>query len=79
MLEVHVQANKPMVAEALKKLFNVETENIRIVLAKGKRRRAGRHSVYGKNRKKAIITLKSGYSADLSGWSSSSADGAQAA
>lgn len=69
-LEVHPKANKPIVIEALKKLFNVETENIRIVLAKGKRRRAGRHTVYGKSRKKAIITLKSGYSADLAGWSS---------
>jgi large subunit ribosomal protein L23 len=67
-LEVHPQANKPMVAEALKKLFNVEVDTIGIVLAKGKRRRSGRHEVYGRLRKKAIVTLKKGYSADLTGW-----------
>lgn len=68
-LEVHPQANKPIIAEALRKLFNVETETICIVVRKGKRRRSGRHKVLGKNRKKAIITLKSGYSAELAGWS----------
>lgn len=76
-LEVHRSANKPMVAEALKKLFNVETETIRVVLVKGKRRRSGRHMTFSKDRKKAVITLKNGYSADLSGWSSAPAEGAR--
>src|SRR4051794_11378783 len=75
-LEVHRHANKPMVAEALKKLFNVETENIRIVIVKGKRRRSGKQTTYGRDRKKAVITLKSGYSTDLSGWSSVPAEAA---
>lgn len=69
-LEVHPQANKPMIAEALKKLFDVEVEKIRIILSKGKRRRVGRREVEGKLIKKAIITLKKGYSIDLMGMSS---------
>lgn len=70
-LEVHPQANKPLIAEALKKLFNVEAAKIGIVISKGKRRRVGRHYTEGKTRKKAIITLKEGYSVDLMGLSNS--------
>jgi len=66
-LEVHPEANKPQVAEALKKLFNVEAEKIGIVVVKGKKRRAGRFFTMGKKRKKAIITLKEGQSIDLMG------------
>ena len=64
-LEVHVQANKPLIKEALKKLFNVEAEKICIVVVKGKARRAGRYTVQDKKRKKAIVTLKKGQSVDL--------------
>lgn len=64
-LEVHPQANKPMIKEALKKLFNVEVEKIGIVISKGKLRRVGRHETVGKKRKKAIITLKEGHSVNL--------------
>lgn len=64
-LEVHPQANKPLVKEALKKLFNVEVEKVRIIVSKGKIRRAGRHEFRGKKTKKAIVTLKPGYSADM--------------
>ena len=77
-LEVHPQANKPMIAQALKKLFNVEIEDIRVVLLKGKRRRVGRHTVFGKKRKKAMIALKSGYSADLTGWTSAAEEAQRA-
>ncbi|MBA3954541.1 50S ribosomal protein L23 [Candidatus Dependentiae bacterium] len=73
-LEVHMHANKALIAEALKKLFNVEADKIRIVLSKGKNRRAGRHKITGKDRKKAIITLKEGYSVDLMGLSQSAAE-----
>lgn len=66
-LEVHPLANKPLIAEALKKLFNVEVEKIGIVVNKGKKRRAGRFYTIGKKRKKAIITLKEGQSVDLMG------------
>lgn len=63
-LEVHIFANKPMVAEALKKLFNVEAKDIRIVISKGKTKKVGRFTTKGKDIKKAIITLKEGQSLD---------------
>lgn len=78
-LEVHPAANKPLIAEALKKLFNVEAEKIGIVVIKGKKRRVGRHSTQGKKRKKAIITLKEGYSVDLMGLSNSAAEAREVA
>jgi large subunit ribosomal protein L23 len=64
-LFVHPDANKPLIKEALKKLFNVEVEDVRIVICKGKRRRAGRKIVEGSDRKKAIVTPKAGYSINL--------------
>lgn len=66
-LEVHPHANKPIVAEALKKLFNVETEHIQMIVVKAKLRRAGRNYVPGRKRKKAVVTLKEGYNIDLGG------------
>lgn len=59
-LEVHPKANKPLIAEALKKLFNVEAEKIRIVVNKGRKRRVGRFETVGVMRKKAIVTLREG-------------------
>lgn len=64
-LEVHPEANKKLIGEALKKLFNVKVEKIGIVVRQGKKRRVGKHVTFGKSRKKAIITLKEGYSVDL--------------
>ncbi|HEX2977788.1 MAG TPA: 50S ribosomal protein L23 [Candidatus Babeliales bacterium] len=61
-LRIHPQANKPMVKEALKKLFNVETETVRIVVRKGKNRTVKRKITQGKLSKRAIVTLKPGYS-----------------
>lgn len=61
-LEVHPHANKPLVKQALKKLFNVETESIRIVVRKGKIRTFKRVQTQGKLTKRAIVTLKPGYS-----------------
>ena len=50
------------IADALKKLFNVEVEKVRTSIRKGKTRRVGRRVAYGKTVKKAIVTLKEGYS-----------------
>ena len=66
MLEVHPKANKPQIAQALKKLFNVDAKKVRVSIVKGKARRAGRRTVVGKKRKKALITLKEGQSMDFS-------------
>ena len=64
-LEIHPKANKPMVAYALKKLFNVEAEKIAIIMSKGKNKRIGRYKFRSNHSKKAIVTLKSGYSFDM--------------
>ena len=66
-LEVHPQANKPLIKEALKKLFNVDAQKIRTVTTQGKVRRAGRYEFQGNKRKKAIITLKKGQASQLAG------------
>ncbi len=64
-LQVHMSANKLLVKQALKKLFNVEVEDVRILIRKGKRRKVGRRDIVGSDSKKAIITLAEGYSLDL--------------
>lgn len=74
-LDVHIEANKPLIAEALRKLFNVEAEEIRVIVRKGKNRRVGRNTVTGRMRKKAIVTLKKGYSVDLAGLSQNGPEG----
>lgn len=64
-LNVHAAANKPLVKEALEKLFNVKVKQVRIAIRKGKRRSVKRTEVWGKDQKRAIITLAEGYSLDL--------------
>lgn len=67
-VKVHMHANKPLICEALEKLFNVKVEKVRIIIRKGKNRVvAGRRKVTGQDEKKAIVTLKSGYSIDAFG------------
>lgn len=64
-LKVHPQANKPMIKQAMKTLFNVEVKDINVMIRKGKARRAGRtRIVHGSLVKKAVITLAEGYSVD---------------
>lgn len=64
-LEVHCQANKALIADALKKLFNVDVVGIRVSVVKPRTRRVGRHTVSGKTRKKAIVILKDGHTLDF--------------
>lgn len=78
-IEVHPFANKIMISDALKKLFNVEVEKIRIVVSKGKNRKVGRHKTRNIDRKKAIISLAKGYSVDLMGLSNSAVEGQEKA
>ena len=61
-IEVHVAANKPLIKEALEKLFSVKVATIRIIVRKGKTRFVKRREVVGATRKRAIVTLKEGYS-----------------
>lgn len=68
-LEVDVRAVKPMIKEALIKLFNVQAEKINVVTRKGKNRRAPgtRRQIQSSPRKFAIVTLKKGQNLDLFG------------
>lgn len=64
-LRVHPHANKPMVKEALEKLFSVKVEKISIVVRKGKNRKVKGRATTGKLTKRAIVTLAEGYSLDF--------------
>lgn len=66
-LEVHPSANKPLIKEALKKIFNLDVETIRTVTWQGKVRRVRGKIVQDKKRKKAIIELKSGLNPEDAG------------
>lgn len=69
-VEVHMEANKTLVSEALEKLFNVKVEKVRIIVRKGKQRSDNkRRVIQGQKMKKAIVTLKEGYSIDALGQS----------
>jgi large subunit ribosomal protein L23 len=64
-LFVHPHANKVLVAQALRKLFGVEVESVRISIRKGKARKSGRRVTYGSSQKKAIVTLAEGHRLNL--------------
>ncbi len=77
-LRVHPKANKPLIAQALKKLFNVEVKSIRIIVRKGKTRIFKRIVSKGKTSKRAIITLKPGYSLNIAEATATGGAGAKA-
>lgn len=66
-IRVHVQANKPMICEAIEKLFNVKIEKVRVIIRKPKKRSINRYPIKVRTTKKAIITLKEGYSIEAFG------------
>lgn len=68
-LNVHPQANKPQIAEAIEKLFDVKVKDVRVIVRKGKIKniRVARKTTQDALRKKAIVTLAAGYSLDLLG------------
>lgn len=58
--EVHMKANKPAIIRALKTIFKLDVEDIRVTIVKGKKRIHGRHVCFNSDRKKAIVTPKKG-------------------
>ncbi len=54
-LQVHPNANKPMVKDAVEKAFNVKVKDINILIKKGKIRTFKRVSYSGKDAKRAIV------------------------
>lgn len=67
-LEVHMHANKPLVREAVEKLFGVHVEKVAILVRKGKNRMTkARIVTKDKTCKRAIVTLKAGYNINVFG------------
>src|SRR3972149_1415207 len=66
-LQVHPQANKMQIKEALQRLFNVKVEKVNTLNRIGKARRRRRVIVQGSTTKRVIVSLKEGYSIDLFG------------
>ena len=60
LFEVARDANKIEIREAVRKLFNVQVEDVRTVLVRGKKKRIGRFAGMRPHWKKAIVTLKAG-------------------
>jgi large subunit ribosomal protein L23 len=58
--EVHRDATKIQVKNAVEKLFNVHVESVRTSIARGKNKRVGRSVGQRPNWKKAVVTLKEG-------------------
>ena len=58
--EVHRQATKIQVKQAVEKLFNVHVTSIHTAVIRGKNKRVGRNIGRRPNWKKAIVTLKEG-------------------
>jgi large subunit ribosomal protein L23 len=65
LFEVARDANKIEIRDAVKKLFNVEVEDVRTVLVRGKLKRIGKFAGMRPHWKKAIVTLKAGQTIQL--------------
>jgi large subunit ribosomal protein L23 len=63
--EVHPDANKLQIKEAVERAFNVEVAAVNTCWVKGKFRRVGRNRGRTSPWKKAVVTLKPGYRIDL--------------
>ncbi|AFK06396.1 MULTISPECIES: 50S ribosomal protein L23 [Mesotoga] len=59
--EVHRDANKQTVKDAVEKLFNVKVEQVNIMNMKGKPKKRGVFVGKSRSWKKAIVTLVTGY------------------
>jgi large subunit ribosomal protein L23 len=63
--EVHREASKIQVKQAVEKLFGVHVEDVRTSIARGKNKRVGRSIGRRPNWKKAIVTIKEGETISL--------------
>ena len=57
---VHPQASRSQIKEAVETIFSVEVIKINLLTVKGKEKSLGRYRGFRPERKKAIVTLKSG-------------------
>jgi len=58
--EVHREATKIQVKQAVEKLFNVHVLEVRTAIVRGKNKRVGRNFGRRPNWKKALVTLRDG-------------------
>lgn len=66
--QVHMAANKPLVREAVRKLFNVEVKAVNILIREGKRKVSrSRNISFDPSKKIAIVTLKNDSDINLFG------------
>lgn len=65
--EVPLDANKVEVKAAVQKAFNVEVEDVRTMIMRGKIKRRGRFVGQRSNWKKAVVTLAEGNTIDFFG------------
>lgn len=63
--EVHTSSNKIMIRNAVEKIWNVKVLDVRVINRAGKKKRIARKSFTLSDTKKAIVSLKAGYSIDL--------------
>lgn len=65
--EVHKEANKTMIKDAIQKIWNVKVANVCVVTVPAKLKAFGRKEFLTPAKKKAIITLKKGYKIEIPG------------
>ena len=58
--EVHENASKQQIQEAVEQLFKVKVQAVRTMTVPGKMRRRGKYSGYRPDWKKAYVTLREG-------------------
>jgi large subunit ribosomal protein L23 len=58
--EVHDNASKRQIQEAVEQLFKVKVERVRTMVVPGKMRRRGKYMGYRADWKKAYVTLREG-------------------
>ncbi|MFQ5489252.1 MAG: 50S ribosomal protein L23 [Phycisphaerae bacterium] len=63
--EVHPEASKPMIRQAVEKLYSVKVLEVRTCNRKGKARRVRFKTGKTKNWKKAVVVLREGHHIDL--------------
>ena len=63
--EVAQEANKVLFRKAIEELFAVKVVKVNIRNRRGKFKRMGRSAGFGKDRKEAIVTLKTGDKLDI--------------
>lgn len=65
--DVELTATKPEIKDAVEKMFNVKVERVNVMNVAPKTKRLGKYVGKTNRRRKAIVTLKEGYSIDLFG------------